>query len=66
VQHESELKRSLAPQVVMLSGMVNIEGTPHLFEAELNLFEFHGRDDLVRLAASMLKAFDRAGVETIR
>ena len=65
VTHESETKRALAPQVVVLTGMVNIRGTPHLFEAELNLNEFHTRDDLMKLAGAMLKAFDRAGVETL-
>ena len=65
VEYESDLKRSIAPQVVMLTGMVNIQGTPHLFEAEINLNEFHTREDLMKLAGAMLKAFDRAGVETL-
>lgn len=65
VTYESELKQSIAPQVVMLTGMVNIHGSPHMFEAEINLLEFQTQADLVRLAGSMLKAFDRAGVEQI-
>lgn len=65
VEYESDLKRSIAPQVVMLTGMVNIQGAPHLFEAEINLAEFHTREDLMKLAGAMLKAFDRAGVETL-
>lgn len=65
VAYESELKQSIAPQVVMLTGMVNIRGTPHLFESELNLNEFHSRDDLIKLAGAILKAFDQAGVEQI-
>lgn len=65
VTYESDLKAALAPQVVLLTGMVNIEGTPHLFEAELNLNELHSREDLYRLAQAMLKAFDRAGVEQL-
>lgn len=65
VDYESEVKRAIAPQVVLLTGMVNIHGTPHLFEAEINLTEFHSQKDLVRLAGAMLKAFDQAGVEQI-
>lgn len=65
VTYESDLKRSLAPQVVMLTGMVNIHGTPHLFEAEVNLNEFQTQKDLTRLAGAMLKAFDQAGVEQL-
>lgn len=65
VTYESELKKAIAPQVVMLTGMVNIEGTPHLFESEINLAEFHSRGDLIALAGAILKAFDRAGVQTL-
>jgi len=65
VAYESDVKQALAPQVVMLTGMVNIHGTPHLFEAELNLNEFQSQKDLMRLAGAMLKAFDRAGVEQL-
>jgi hypothetical protein len=65
VTYESDLKQSIAPQVVVLTGMVNIRGTPHMIEAEINLLEFQSQQDLVRLAGSMLKAFDQAGVEQI-
>lgn len=65
VTYESDLKRALAPQVVVLTGMVNIHGDPHLFEAEINLNEFQSREDLTRLAGAMLKAFDQAGVEQL-
>lgn len=65
VTYESDLKRSLAPQVVILTGMVNVHGTPHLFEAEINLNEFQSQKDLMRLAGAMLKAFDQAGVEQL-
>lgn len=65
VTYESDLKRAIAPQVVILTGMVNIHGTPHLFEAEINLNEFNSQQDLMRLAGAMLKAFDKAGVEQL-
>ena len=65
VTYESDLKRAIAPQVVMLTGMVNISGTPHLFETEINLTEFNSREDLLLLGSAILKAFDRAGVQTL-
>jgi len=63
VGYESDIKKAIAPHVVMLSGMVNIHGTPHLFEAEVNLAEFKSRDDLMLLAKRMVAAFSKAGVE---
>lgn len=63
VGYESDLKKAIAPHVVMLSGMVNVHGTPHLFEAEVNLAEFHTHDDLMLLAKKMIQAFAKAGVE---
>jgi hypothetical protein len=65
VTHESDIKKAIAPQVVLLTGMVNISGTPHLFEAEVNLMEFHTREDLILLGGSILKAFDKAGVQKL-
>ena len=65
VTYESEMKQAIAPQVVLLTGMVNIQGTPHLFETELNLNEFHTRADLELLGKTILKAFEKAGVETL-
>lgn len=63
VGYESPEKEAIAPHVVMLSGLVNIHGTPHLFETELNLAEFHTQDDLMLLAKRMIAAFEKAGVE---
>lgn len=65
VTYESEMKEAIAPQVVLLTGMVNIHGAPHLFETELNLNEFHTRADLELLGKTILKAFEKAGVETL-
>jgi hypothetical protein len=65
VAYESEVKQAIAPHVVLLTGMVNIQGTPHLFETELNLTQFHTRQDLLMLGGAILKAFDKAGVETL-
>lgn len=65
VAYESDLKRAIAPQVVLLTGMVNIDGDPHLFETEISLTEFNSREDLLLLGSAILKAFDRAGVQTL-
>ncbi len=65
VTYESEVKQAIAPHVVLLTGMVNIKGIPHLFETELNLAEFHTREDLMLLGKQILKAFDKAGVEQL-
>jgi hypothetical protein len=65
VTYESDIKQALAPQIVLLTGMVNVKGTPHLFETEINLNEFHSREDLMLLGKSMLKAFEKAGVEQL-
>jgi hypothetical protein len=65
VAYESDLKEAIAPHVVLLTGMVNVQGTPHLFETEINLTEFHTRQDLMLLGGAILKAFDRAGVEQL-
>lgn len=65
VTYESEMKQALAPQVVLLTGMVNIKGFPHLFETEINLNEFHTRADLELLGKTILKAFEKAEVETL-
>lgn len=65
VTYESEMKEAIAPQVVLLTGMVNIQGTPHLFETEINLNEFHTRADLELLGKTILKAFEKAGVEQL-
>ena len=65
VTYESEVKKAIAPQVVMLTGMVNVKGTPHLFESEINLTEFHSRQDLIHLGGAILEAFDKAGVERL-
>ena len=63
VGYESDLKKAIAPHVLMLSGMVNVHGTAHLFEAEINLAEFHSHDDLMLLAKRMIQAFSKAGVD---
>lgn len=65
VTYENEMREAIAPHVVLLTGMVNIQGTPHLFETEINLAEFHTRADLELLGKTILKAFDKAGVEQL-
>lgn len=47
----------LAPHLVRVHGTVMIYGEPHNFEADLDLREFGGADDLVRLAKGFLISF---------
>jgi len=46
-----------APWHVKLHGTVLVYGEPHGFEAELDLREFGGQDDLMKLAKQLLYAF---------
>jgi hypothetical protein len=50
----------LAPNLVRVHGMVMIYGEPHAFEADLDLNEFGGQDDLIKLAGQLLKSFAAA------
>lgn len=49
-----------APNLVRLHGLVMIYGEPHAFEANLDLMEFGGEQDLVKLAGQLLKSFAAA------
>lgn len=46
-----------APWHVKVHGTVLVYGEPHGFESELDLREFGGQDDLMKLAKQMLYAF---------
>ena len=46
-----------APWHVKLFGTVLVYGEPHNFETELDLREFGGQEDLVKLAKQLLTAF---------
>lgn len=47
----------LAPWLVKLHGTVSIYGEPHAFETELDLKEFGGSEDLLKLAKALLMSF---------
>lgn len=49
-----------APHLVKLHGLVPIHGEVHAFETDLNLLEFGGGEDLMKLAEQLLKAFEAA------
>lgn len=50
-----------APWLVKVHGMVSIYGDAHGFEVELDLRQFNGGEDLMKLAAQLLKSFAAAG-----
>lgn len=49
-----------APWLVKISGSVMIYGEPHYFESDLDLREFGGQDDLMKLVEQLLKTFAAA------
>lgn len=49
-----------APWLVRLHGLVSIHGEVHAFETDLNLLEFGGPMDLMKLAEQLLKSFEAA------
>lgn len=55
VQETSQLV--FAPWLVKLYGTVLVYGEPHAFETDLDLREFGGQDDLMKLAKQLLMAF---------
>lgn len=49
-----------APHLVKLSGSVMLYGEPHFFESDLDLRQFGGVDDLLKLVEQLLKTFAAA------
>lgn len=54
---EERSKILLAPWLVKLHGQVSIYGELHAFETELDLKEFGGQQDLMKLAKALLMSF---------
>lgn len=54
---EERSKILLAPWLVKLHGTVSIFGEPHAFETDLDLKEFGGSEDLLKLAKALLMSF---------
>lgn len=50
----------IAPWLVKLHGVISIKGEIHAYETELNLLEFGGAQDLMKLAEQLLKSFEAA------
>jgi hypothetical protein len=60
VEYAYDIGQAIAPHLVVLRGIVNIKGAPHMFEAEINLNEFHSREDVMGLAKAVLASFEKA------
>lgn len=60
VNVEEQSTMIYAPWLVKLSGSVTIYGEPHYFESDLDLREFGGADDLIKLVQQLLKTFAAA------
>lgn len=48
------------PWLVRLYGVVSIHGEIHAFETDINLLEFGGPQDLLKLAKQITKSFEAA------
>lgn len=57
VHVEEQSTMLFAPWLVKLFGDVSIYGERHHFEADLDLKEFGGQEDLLKLAEQLLKSF---------
>ena len=60
VSVEEQSTLIFAPWLVKLSGTMTIYGEPHYFESDLDLREFGGADDLLKLVQQLLKTFAAA------
>lgn len=60
VNVEEQSSLIFAPWLVKLSGSVTIYGEPHYFESDLDLREFGGGEDLMKLVQQLLKTFAAA------
>lgn len=60
VSVEEQSSLIFAPWLVKLSGTMTIYGEPHYFESDLDLREFGGADDLLKLVQQLLKTFAAA------
>lgn len=66
IKVEEQSSVIVAPWLVKLHGMVSIYGEVHQFEADLDLTEFGGPQDLLKLAEQILKSFAVAGEQVRR
>ena len=60
VSVEEQSSLIYAPWLVKLSGSVTIYGEAHYFESDLDLREFGGSEDLMKLVEQLLKTFAAA------
>lgn len=66
IQVEEQSSVIHAPWLVRLHGLVSIYGEVHQFETDLDLTEFGGPQDLLKLAEQLLKSFAAAGEQVRR
>jgi hypothetical protein len=66
VAHESEFRAAIAPQEVVVRGIVHINGEPTAYEAGVNLDQFVDRRDVERLVRGLFESFERAEKGVVR
>lgn len=62
VEVKQQSNAVLVPWLVTVCGSITIYGEHHVFESDLDLRQFGGRDDLENLAKQIMKSF--AGAAT--
>jgi hypothetical protein len=63
VCYESDLRRSLAPHLVHVKGVVSLYGELRQFETEVDLTGFRSEFDVYRLAKALMQSFEDAAKE---
>ena len=53
-------KHALAPNLVVVQGIVSIKGEPHMYEIEVDLLSLKTREDVEWLVKCLLSSFEKA------
>jgi hypothetical protein len=60
VGYRSTVQESFAPYLVLVHGLVSINGNICQYEAEIDMRDMNGPGDLERLAGMIIQSFDKA------
>jgi hypothetical protein len=60
VGYRTELQGNLAPYLVLVHGLVSIDGNICQYEAEIDMRDMNGPGDLERLAGMLIESFEKA------
>ena len=60
VHYPSTFKHAMAPNLVVVQGIVSIKGEQHMYELEVDLLSFQDRSDVEMLIKALLHSFEKA------